>query len=112
LDLPLDEVPNFSEFGPGKAWFDPAMDWLEEQGYGFLYFHPEDSVCAIGVYGLGFFSVVGTEERHSVVLKFLSEEGPDPNKVYWKADIAHDPNPNQNYTLDCIQEYLIPVKLT
>ena len=111
LELPLEEVPNFSEWGPGKFWFDPTVEWLHSVGYGLVYFQCSDPVAALEVYGIACCTVVGETERHAQVVKFVRTEGEDSDKVYWEAKVVHDPNPHGGFEIGCIEEFLIPVKL-
>lgn len=111
LDLPLESVPDFADYGPGMLWFDPAVEWLRSVGYGFVYWHDIDSIAAINCYALAFCCVVDETERHAVVVRFERDEGEDPDKFYWRAEIAHDPNERGGYVLGNIEEYMMPVRL-
>lgn len=109
LDLPLDEVPNFSD--AEERWFIETDEWARSRGLGLIHVGKPESVAfmALHCHAVGLWTVAESEnECHAVVMWFESTPNAD-GTWSWKSPVVHDPHP-LGLTLTDLREVIFFVR--
>jgi len=101
--IPIEEIPDLYSHS-GLEWWDTLYDWCVKNNYGLIYFKQKDIPALIlNGYGIGTFTVKGTDELHCVILEYkLGMRGNVALGEEWNHDafVYHDPNPLKPELID------------
>lgn len=96
--IPISDLPDLYSHS-GIEWWDTLYAWCKDNGYGLIYFNEEQPrALLLGTYGIGAFTVEGSEEMHAVILEYKMQMNGE--EWIWEAFVYHDPNPKKPKLVD------------